>query len=562
MNPAALDGFQPLLELYEDGVVLAALGTLLIGALVVRQVRAMPRGTGPALLAIVLAGALLRALIARPMQMEGVYAYMRVFPLASQVFDGPALAWLTAHGPSVSLPRVIFGTNFLLAVASPVVLFAHAGYVLRDARSALLAAALVAFLPSHIRFSCSDASQVQSFIASSLTFTVLYAAVTDRSTTVRTVCLLLLPLLCVATYTSRQENLIFYPIDAVAIFLSADGPRDRARRVGAFALVTAAAVLAFAENPRVGGPALVNDALGAGPVALAVFLDPRRNTLLWPGVTPPFLPALALLGAATLARRGALRRALLLAGWFGCFFAVQSFAVPETRAMQTRYHLQLLPPIVLLAAASAPVLAAWSRRARVALGACVVAAPLVYLAFERDVDFYEMREFAFLEAASAKIPDGCTVLEFRPQGNFGQEEASRLRRVATRVERGERRVAWHIVDASTYDAVSDEERLSDAAGAVIADPPACLFVYEGLTCRSHRPLLSPTAPVCDALRGALDMSTIDESTFRSRGYDVRGLSGRWRGHDGVEVDPRGVLDGSEVRLGLYRASRRAGAVAP
>ena len=63
--------------------------------------------------------------------------------------DGPAaLAWLTAHGPSVSLPRVIFGTNFLLAVASPVVLFAHAGYVLRDARSALLAAALVALFRS------------------------------------------------------------------------------------------------------------------------------------------------------------------------------------------------------------------------------------------------------------------------------------------------------------------------------------------------------------------------------------------------------------------------------
>src|SRR5262249_53150462 len=117
------------------------------------------------------------------------------------------------------LSDVLFGTTYVLAVLTPLVMYAHGRYVLADHRSALAATALLVVLPQHLRFSLSDVDMMQSLATSSLTFVVLYAALLDPWRAWRRLAFLVLPLLCIATYSSRPENLLFVALNLGAIYV-------------------------------------------------------------------------------------------------------------------------------------------------------------------------------------------------------------------------------------------------------------------------------------------------------------------------------------------------------
>jgi len=548
------------LALLTDGILLSIAGLAFVLLLVRRQLREAPAGAGWALAGVVLAGALLRLVIAREAPMTA-WSYARIVPLAAHAYWGHALPAISrATGATVHLAETIHHSVFLLAAAAPLVMFAHAHYVLKDWRSALAAAAILALLPLHIRFSHGDVEIVQSLLTSSLTFVVLYCAIMDPSPAWRWACFLALPLLCVATYTARPEAIVFYPLDLGGILI-ASGAATRPRRALAAALATGAA--AFSVSTYLLVQHRHNISQGLTPqtlrTALATLFSPRLNMLLNPWSTAPVLTVLAVVGGVALWRRGEARRVAFLLCWLLGFFVVHSYVTPTALAMQARYHLNLATPFVLLAAAATPALLVAPRWARWGALAYLAAMPLLHLRFERDADYFEMREYEFLRSVRGRVPAGCTVLEFRPATNVATPEArhaSRLERVAGRIERGVAGAAWRIVSlgalAPGQRGPDAHETLTPEAAEVLRRPPPCLMFYEGLTCWSHRPRSSPLAPVCAALHGAADLDPVAVTRFRSHVYDAVNVGRTVYDASGAMHSAAALHDGSEVTLSLYR----------
>ncbi len=558
-TPAALTTSVRAAQRLLDGVVIALLALAFLVAAVARHLRGAPRLVGGAVVGVTLAGLALRLAIAREAPMNA-WPYTRVVPLAGAIYEGPVLAWLsTRRGYAPSLVDVIFSVDLGLAALTPAALFAHARAVLRDWRAALAAAAMLATLPMHLRFSRSDVEFLQSLIASSLTFVALYGSLTDASRAWRATCQVALPLLCFGTYLTRPENVVFFPLDVAALAVAAWGAEVPRRRVAwVAALVAAPAALAVTQHLLLRYRDNVIDGLQARTLvsAGATLVSGRFNTLINPAVTPPWMAPLAALGFVALWRGGERRRAVFLCAWLALFFVVHSYVRPHEVAMQARYHLHLVTPFVLLAAAATPWLLARSRAASVALALATLAAPWLYRGFVRDVGFYEMREFAFLRGVSARVPRGCTVLEFRgvpdpshPEHHFD----SRWLRFASRLSRGTIGSVWRVVtaDASPRDGGTTEV-LSDEARAVLARPPTCTMVYVGLSCVAQRPEGTREAPVCEALRTSGRMELVARETITGRVYDSMTVGHPTDARSRVWGTLRLLPPGRPVELALYR----------
>lgn len=424
------------LRLPGDGVFIMLAGIIFILAHLSRQMREDPSWVAPALLALLVIGAVLRAALPDSNLMEA-WPYERLAPLPGRIYDGEVLRWFNrVAGGSLFLTDVLFASNYLIAVATPMAMYAHARYILGDYRQALAAAALLVILPEHLRFSRSDVYMIQSIATSSMTFVVLYTALGDRSRAWRIASFAMLPLLCTATYFVRPENIVFFALDLGAIYICTRGRNIRGRAVLAVAIVSATAMLAawFNLHARYGGS--VEQGLGLQTLVNAgrIFFNTQLNTLVNPWIMPPVITVLAVLGVVSLVRRGDRPRAIFLVCWLLGFFLVHSFVYPYHPAMQARYHMNLVSPLVLLAAAATPIVLAWPALPRYALAAYLAAVPLLHRDFIGDTRFNEMREFAFLRSLRNQIPAGCTVLEYRgtPGDGDGQNQfASRVRRVSS-----------------------------------------------------------------------------------------------------------------------------------
>ncbi len=550
--------------LLSDGALIFLAGLIFVLVVIRRQLRDAPAWVGPALAAIVVAGAALR-LAMSPVAPLNAWSYARIIPLARHTYEGVVLPHLSqATGATFYLSAVNFTAGLVVSAATPLVLFAHARYVLKDHVSALAAAAILAALPMHLRFSHSDVEILQTLLTSSLTFVVLYGALTDPSPRWRAACFAALAPLCVATYYSRPEAIIFFPLDLGGIVI-AWSSTPRARRALAAGLITAAATFSVVTHLLVRYRQNLDDGLSLRTLktALRTLFSPHFNMLISPWSTPPGLLLAAVLGGAYLWWRGERARSAFLVTWLLAFFVVHSYVIPWAPAMQARYHLNLVTPFVLLAAALAPALARAPRWVAALAALYLAASPVLHRAFIRDVDYFEMREYAFLESVRDRIPDRCTVLEFQPvlsASNPTNLHASRLNRVGTRIRAGQSRWSWDVVPLGALDpsrpSAAPHETLSPAAREAIAHPPPCLMVYLGLTCRSHRLLSAPAAAVCDELRASVDLERVASTRFRSRIYDPVSVGRMVPGPDGRTETQRALREGDEVELGLYRVRRR------
>ena len=537
----------------------------LLGALVFllafvwRMLRAEARGVGWALAAIVVAGAALRLGLAVEAPMNA-FSFSRVLPLAAQVFRGPLLGWYTAHaGADVYFTTVQAWSNFALAACMPLVFFAHARLLLGDARSALVAALLMAFLPMHIRFARSDVSFIASLLDSSFTFVALYGWLTDRSRAWRLACLALLPVMALATYQARAENIVFVALDlgALGLYLGRGAPRHRV--LVAAAVTLAVGAYCVVTDLLVRDRALVSEGLRLATLvnAVVIFFNARFNTLVNAWMTPPLLPLLALAGGVTLWRQGERRRALFLAAWLATFFLVHSFVRPSTVAMQARDHLHLMSPFRLLAAAATPRVLALPRPAQAALLAWALLMPALHRGFIRDTAYTEMQEYAFLRRVRGRIAPSCTVLEFGPAlrtphpVSYG---ALRAERMTLALRRGLRRSP----DALNLGVIAPTETRPDAPETLalsddfVARPPDCLYFYESAACVMQSPTPGRRAPVCEAMHQRFALELIAEERHPVRVYDETTLH-RWMlvGHE-VRLWPAGDGRGVVAHLALYR----------
>ncbi len=549
----------PSQELLTDGIALTLFAIAFVLLHLSRALRRDPPWVVPALLATVAVGGALRGLLSHENLMEA-WAYERLAPFARRIFDGPILQWVSAKAEATFfLNDVLFTSNFVLATLTPLVVYAHARYILKDYRQALAAAALMMLLPEHLRFSRSDVYMIQSLATSSLTFVVLYTALTAPSRGWRIASFLILPLLCTATYFVRPENFIFVVLDLGAIYIcTRDIGLLAPRSILAMICVSGTAVVAFVLNllTNYGGSLAHGLSLQTLSNAVRIFFDSQLNTLVNPWITPPGITALAALGALSLWRRDEKPRSIFLVVWLFGFFVVHSFVLPYHPAMQARYHMNLITPLVLLAAAATPEVLSWRPVLRAAVIAYLLAVPVLHRDFITDTEFNEMREFAFLRSLRDEIPSNCTILEYRGVPGQGGETqfASRLQRVSARLASGQRDHSWNVVSAAAVDkADAHGEIMSPEARAVLENPPACLFFYEGLTCASLRRPGEQRASVCQEIHDRLHLEPMATASFASRIYDPVNSGYLLLDENGRTYSHIALPEGSPVTLTMFRA---------
>jgi len=549
---------------FQDGALVLGFLLAVLAMVLARSLRDEPRAVRLALAAIVLAAALYRLAISVPTTMD-VWPYTRLLALPRLLFTGPALAAVSARlGLRVYLNDLVLTYTFGASLLAPVALFAHAKALLRDARGALWAAAVVAVLPAHIRFSHSDTAFIPSAVYASMTFGLVSQALRDPSRVWRLAALLAVPWLVLITMEQRALNTMLPALYLTQIWLLQPPEVPRARRLLLSAAVAAAACVFAFDGFVEKNHALIAEALSARTLLNAAWglIHPRYNTLIHPGITPPLALALALFGLGALWRAGSRTLAAFLAAWIAMFYVANSLVVPATSEMQARYHLHLAAPFALAAGwgartfvtSLAPRLRARgldARWAAAAVGAYLAFVPWLHLPFERRADFNDLREYDFVRAVRARIPRGCTVLEHYAAGG-GQE--LRFVRMGRVLDRGRLRSEFRVIAVTAERTArgAQGDPLLPAARAVLADPPDCLMFYRGLPCAGAKAPGEPIAPACAALMSSAPMDLVARTRFDNRPYD--------------ENVSQGVMGQRVViELGLYRvrvAELRAGPYRP
>lgn len=496
-----------------DGIGVILLVYLLGLLLAVRVLWREPRWMGVALAGIVAAGAVVRALLA-PATFLGAWPWSRLYPHVRAVADGRWLAAVAEHtGATFYLTDVAMWTNFAYAAAMPLVLFSHATYLLRDARTGLAAAFALAFLPQHVRFSLCEDGFVASLVLTSLAFALIHGWMRDPSPAVRWLLLAALPFVLYPGYLLRPLNLAFvvvYGAAILALHRESAPPWRRAVALGVVVLVAAAAsVVFFSTNVEAVGAAA--SSLGWLSGTLDVLLDPKLLVLTDPTRTPLALILLAGMGGAIGWRRGERALVVFLAGWLLLFVALHAFVVQE--AMQPRYHLHLVVPFLLLGAIAVPHLFARWGRWMWGVSGVVALSPWVHEPFVRDVGYAEMHEYAFVRSARDRVPEGCTVLEFT--GSPYAIDELRFSRIGA-LAAGDRLQRFRPV-AVFADGRTRPSEVS--LESLFHDPPSCLYFYEGLACTTFAGRGESYAGTCTELRRRLRAQTVLEARAPPRFYD-------------------------------------------
>lgn len=484
---------------FVDGLGLLALVLGLGLLLSARLLADAPRWMIGALALVVAAGLGLRLAYA-PETFLGAWPWTRTYPHTLEVARG---GWLAAlSGGTWFETDVTAWTNLAYAAATPLILFAHATYLLRDPRAGLAAAAALALTPQHIRYSRCEDGFVASLALTSLAFATLHAFLRDRSRLVRVLSLLALPVVLYPGYLLRPLNLAFALVYAGALLgLHGDEATGRRRAVGlAVALgVAAAAAAVFLEqsgaraSTLVGPEVLLRAAEVLARPSLLVLSDPTR--------TPPALILAAIVGGALAWRAGERRLVAFLALWLLLFVVLHAVVVQET--MQPRYHLHLLVPFLLLGALAVRH-AAWDdRRVRwgaAGLAASMALAPWIHRGFIEDVDYAEQHEHAFVRAARDRVPEGCTVLEVVDDDPDAEVVSSRFARIGA------------------YAAARPRSRFEVVPLTASSAPPSidasCVYLYEGLACATAADMHA-----CGALRDRLGAVVEHERRGPARLYD-------------------------------------------
>ena len=499
-----------------DGVLLLAALVVLLGLMLWRDTRDAPPWIRLGLVGVLLLSGVLRLWLS-PRAALDVWSYSRSLPFTRAAFEGPLLPAISRiTGRVFYFTDVTFAMNLVIGIITPLAMFTHARPLLRDHRVALVAAAVLAIAPSHIRFSDSDTAFIPALALSSITFGLVHRAVRDASAFWRVCSLLVLPILMLTMLAVRPLNILFLPLYFVQLFGLDDSRAPTRRRLivaGLTALVGAGFFLLsfLIEHEQT---IISNVDLGLPLRVLTALWTPRLNTLIHPTVTPPGLTLLGAVGAWWLWHRGESRKAVFLVGWLALFFAGHAVVLPSTVEMQSRYQIHLVVPLAMLAAEGLEALASRSQRARVIAAVYVAASPLIHLRFIRDVAFNDIREFAFVESVREQIPEGCSVLEF--DGPPASDHDSRFNRIGLSIrdgEVGQRFITLPIGGADERVVIRPEIE------SMLEVPPSCLYFYEGIPCQSEKEPTQDIAPACAQLKHSLPMTRVASERFPSRPYD-------------------------------------------
>lgn len=537
-----------------DGIVLFAVGLLYFVPILVRQLRALPRGYSVALICITAAGAALRILLSQPTLLDA-WPYSRLTSVARLIYEGPVLA---ALGGTYYLTDVLFDSNLLLSILTPCAIFAHARYLFRDPRIAIAAAALLAVLPNHIRFARSDVAFVQLVLLSCLSFITLHEALGATSQRRRAAAMVLLPLLSVAAFDSRPLACNLGPLLIAAAWCFFPPEVPRSRRWLASLLVLAAMAYDIQFHLLGRHASQVQEGLAFETFERGFYgMFSTYNTLLLPRVTPLGLTALAAIGFGALAMRGEAIKGLFLLAWLVGFYLSLGFVLSPITDMQARYHLHLVEPFVQLAAVGLVAAHTWRPRVGQVLAVYAALSPLFHIGFIRDVCYSLPAEFTVLTTFREHIAADCTVLEYMGPEPGVPGDPLHLARISEAVRAGRPDWRWHVVSIGA--AENSSSPLRAEVLDLLRDPPRCLYLYEGMRCYTEKPVVAPIAPACAELRREiaarpeLVLVSVREDEIPNRVYDHEMSIGL--GSKVLEVDARGYFARplmQSIPLRLYR----------
>ena len=471
------------------------------------------------LLAITVVGGLLRGVLSPQVNMAP-WPYSRVVAPARMLLDSPS--FLGLWGDPLSVEDTIFTSVFVFSLLTPGAIYMHARYLLADSRRALVAAALVALLPLHLRFSHSDTAFVPSIVTSAIVFAMIHAATREARPGLRILALLLLPMAMVMMFRVRPLNIMYAPLMLATCGLRGWQELDK-RWVAVATVVVAGATLA------IGVPALlegygreVSEGLSVKVLlrSLGVFFSWRYNYLINPMLMPTGITLLAGYGAWLLWRGEERRVGVFLMVWLLLFLVAHAYIVPESPAMQARYHLHLVTPFMMLAACGAAEVPAGARRKLV--GLYLLAVPLLHAPFITDTDYNDMHEFRFVQKQAAKMASGCSVLEYAGP----LERDARFGRMGAFVDHEGPRNRFELVIRS------DENGGDEAQAELAARPAGCAYVYVGLPCEGLKAPDEDLHPVCQSMLGAFEgrLELVERFETPSRPYDGNYAAGYRHGN--------------------------------
>lgn len=498
-----------------DGIATIALIWILGILLAVRLLRDAPKWIRIALPAIVLSGIAVRLMLAPPAFL-GAWPWSRLWSNIRTVYDGPLFhTWLVSSGKTIFLTDVMMWTNFAYAAAMPLILFSHATYLLRDPRAGIAASFALAFLPQHIRFSRSEDAFVPSLVLTSLAFALIHAWLRDPSKAVRTLALAIMPLVLFLGYLLRPLNILFVAVYCVAMVLLHPETAPTKRRVIGLVVVIGvwlAALPSFLSKNDAMVERSLLDLHWLGRV-FEVILRPQWFVLTDARVTPLVLVVLAGAGAYFAWRAGEKKLVLFLGGWLLLF--VVTHAVVVNPAMQPRYHLHLVVPFLLLAAKSVPHLWQNARAGLLVAGAVLLVSPLLHRHWIRDLPYAEMQEYAFVREARDIVPANCTVIEY--VGEDAQARDLRFIRIGDAQSPKGQQFRYRVVPVFAAGVVGE---FTGSLDKLLEAPPACLFLYQGLTCSKDSAI-----PECAALRRRFSADLVNQREVPLDFYDKKVAEG-------------------------------------
>lgn len=393
----------------------------------VEWLRSIPRPVLAALAALVVAGTLARFYGSMwNIEYSNAHSYHRFLPfgvrgdtMTAQYGLGVPVLWdavFTAFHPSLD---VVFSLDFILGSLTPALVFFAARGIYEDDGAALLAAALLAFSPTHIRSSATDNYFIPQLFFWAFGFASLAFATSHERA--RPAFVSAAAALCFGAQCRPFGVLAALP---AVLFLQFRGGGLRAWwRDPDFQMALKLTAVIFPVHVFLMVWVTLADgiriAFQGSQSHLARFMSPYSNVLLDPTVTPWVLLALAAAGVVALsgpAHRRVLAIVLpplLLTAWFNGPLAQDLDA-------RLRYHLEPLFWTTILAGGSVLLVARLPQRCA-ALRWWVVAALLLLAASGLysnrrllSLRFDSHREYDFLRRVAPGLPGDATIVTLDP----------------------------------------------------------------------------------------------------------------------------------------------------